>query len=232
MKQFSHVISLGYNCGPAYQIRLHTRIAESHFFDWLYTSAQAATFLIRTGFDGFMERQNLIPTREDTEVLDRGSGIRFNHSFKTAPGAKTVSASAIDADYANECSKFQHLQDKFLAALSSPEPILFIRYNPYPEKPDKEEEIAALADAIASRVANPDFELYWLLNNQTEAPTPPRANVKVIDLHENRARSTSFSGRDFIGTDDLAWAQTLSTVVVSKQGKRLLAGGEPVLIFR
>lgn len=155
---YKNIVSVGYNCGAAYQIKLHTRNAENHFFDWLYTSCRSASVLIENDFSGFMLKDNLEIVRDSREVFDHGSGIRFNHSFKTNG---LVDPEKLNADYHRERSKFIHLAEKFRAILSSSESVAYIRYNPIPDMLDRQADLERLVRAI-KRTASGPFTVFWL----------------------------------------------------------------------
>lgn len=224
---FRHIISLGYNCAPAYQIRLHKRLDESHFFDWLYTSAVAATQLISRDFKDFMQKGDLQVTRNETEVLDSGSGIRFNHSFKE--GGRTSQA-LIDRDHEQESAKFSFLAERFRTACKSGDPIAFIRYNPPNARLDGAHHLVAMEAALHKYVANPDFKLMWITSGDSAAaPQPISSRTTRYHIVEDPSRSTSHRGGSFTNSDDIAWGELLALVDFDPQGRKLLADGAPVL---
>jgi hypothetical protein len=208
--KLKYILSLGYNCGAAYQIRLHTGIEEAGFFDWLYTSIEAATSLIETNFTDFLSPERVSIVRDGTEVLVRPSGIRLNHSFK--PDGKNVDAEVMTRDFAREQRKFEYLAGKMRGIFDTGEPIGFVRYNPYLGHYDSWEKVLSLEKAIQQRLRHRRYTLYWVKNTGQTRIETSGGNITLVDIGEQPARSTSFRGRDFIGTDDVAWRQFIDSL--------------------
>lgn len=225
---YTELISLGYNCGAAYQIRLHKRVNEAHVFDWLYTSIEAATGLIAGNFEGFMHRDRLEITRNGAELFDHNSGIRFNHSFKV--GGKVL-PELIERDFDTERAKFDFLVDRFRNKVVAAEGrSAFIRYNPYLGKADDRRKIDALVAALDARMANPDFMLYWVVASEVGGPMEQIGErITLCPIAENPSRSTSFHGSSFTHTDDIAWGALLAQIPLDTTGKKMLESDAPVL---
>lgn len=216
-----YLFSVGYNCGAAYQIRLHTGISEAYFFDWLYTSPAACRYLMETDFADFMSYDRLEIVRNGTEVWVNPSGIRLNHSFK--PEGKRVSAQAMRSEFEDEKAKFEHLGSKMRAAFDSGLKIGFVRYNPFRDRPDSSSQIGEMAGAIRNRLRHDRFVILWIRNSGATAKSVISPFVTAYDIDERPERSTSNKGRSFINTDDFAWGEVFSTLdldLVSRTGAR------------
>lgn len=209
--KFRYLCSLGYNCGAAYQIRLHTGVEEALFFDWLYTSVDAATYLIKTDFRDFLDRSKVDVVRGGAEVLVRPSGIRLNHSFKPS-GSHLVDGETMRTGFAAEKEKFDYLASKMRNMFDSGNAIGFVRYNPYPDHPDGAEKIMLLDAVISERLGTKNFNLFWVKNADTASAEVLSQTVVSISFPEDKTRSTSYRGADFIGTDDVAWRSFFSTL--------------------
>ena len=213
--KLKYIISVGYNCGAAYQLRLHTGIEEAEFFDWLYTSIEGAVNLIETNFVDFLHPERVEIVREGTQVLVRPSGIRLNHSFK--PDGENVDAKVMRRDFAKEQSKFEYLASKMRRIFNSGEPIGFIRYNPYRDRYDNIPGLLRLSKAIRNRLGHSQFLIYWVKNTGQTQTIRIDDNVIVVELDEQPTRSTSLGGGDFIGTDDVAWREFIASLKLDLQ---------------
>lgn len=209
--KFKHVLSIGYNCGAAYQIKLHTRNAEAHFFDWLFTSTAAANNLIENDFSGFMEREHLKIVRDGIETMDMKTGIRFNHSFKHGGNGKVV-PELVDERFEAEKAKFLYMAEKFRGILSDPAPVAFIRYNPLIGQYDSQQDVERLVEALAAKRSAP-FRVFWIKKTEQDVLRRDLSDTLTeICLPEDPSRSKSLNGRSFILTDDIAWGEFFSTI--------------------
>jgi hypothetical protein len=77
--RFQKVLSLGYACDVAHQIRRILNQTEAYPFDWLLTPLDAIEKMIRTEFADFLHEANL--RADEACVFDQSSGIRFLHDF-------------------------------------------------------------------------------------------------------------------------------------------------------
>lgn len=78
------IISLGINCQPAYQMRLHGLRYEAYPFDWIICPFTALITLIENKFEHFLEPKYLILVKNEKEkcILNTFYGIKFVHDFR------------------------------------------------------------------------------------------------------------------------------------------------------
>ena len=227
--KINRVISLGYNCGSAYQIRLHTRIKEAYLFDWLYTSTDSIISVLSNDFKDVFLKQNLKITRNETELTDLNHGLRFNHSFKVD---KKIIKELLESNYETEFAKFQYLCSKMKKVFNSGEKILFIRYNPYPGRRDSKNAILQIEELLCSKVKNKNFAFFWVVNEAQEKIVK-RTNLSnyttLFEIDEIPTRSKSHLNRSFINTDDVAWSKIFESLEIIPGTQKLLLPNEPVI---
>jgi tetratricopeptide (TPR) repeat protein len=82
-----HLISLGFQCDVAFQIRMHGEENVSHFFDWLATPVSGLIKIIKADFDVFCpDDLSLDVAHTPHHVVDRVTGVHFYHQFPLHDG--------------------------------------------------------------------------------------------------------------------------------------------------
>lgn len=78
------IISLGFNCQPAYQLRVHGLRYEAFPFDWIVCPFDALITLLEDDFKHFLDQKYLtfVNTETDKYILNSYYDIRFMHDFK------------------------------------------------------------------------------------------------------------------------------------------------------
>jgi hypothetical protein len=115
--RFEKVLSLGYACDVAHQIRRILKQTESYPFDWLLTPINALQSMIQTDFENFLEEEYLC--QEKNYVLDRQSGIKYLHDFKNLPEWSNDTSAVKD--------KYRRRIDRWLELMTQDMPALFVR---------------------------------------------------------------------------------------------------------
>ncbi len=216
---YRYVISVGYNCGAAYQIRLHTGLREAYFFDWLYSPIDAVAKVVNSNFRDLFLRERIEINREGREVVDLHYGLRLNHSFKVN-GVGLVLPELVERNLRAERDKFNFMAGKFVSALRSDERCAFIRYNPFPHKPDSDASIDKLHSALMKQAGNRYTSLIVVQNSVDVPSTTTDRNLVIMKINEIPARSTSYHGRDFILTDDVAWSEVFASLPINLVGRK------------
>lgn len=73
--------SCGTWCATAHQIRRVTRKTEAYFFDWLVTRCDSYNFLLKDD-KHFLQQRNWKIIDDGIRLLDKYSGLAFQHEFK------------------------------------------------------------------------------------------------------------------------------------------------------
>ena len=81
----NYYFSLGEYCATAHQIRRCTNNNEAFFFDWLVTRGNSFDFMGRSN-DAFLQSMGWELVDGGIRLLDRYSGLLFQHEFKTTAG--------------------------------------------------------------------------------------------------------------------------------------------------
>jgi hypothetical protein len=108
--------SVGEYCATAHQIRRCTRNSEAYFFDWLVTRDNSFDFLCRSN-GAFLQSMGWELVDGGIRLLDRYSGLVFQHEFKTSGGE--VDANLVEGHLNAAREKFLYLKDKFFVALKA-----------------------------------------------------------------------------------------------------------------
>jgi len=206
----NYLVSLGYNCAVAYQIRMHTGIRESMLFDWLFTSISAAIGVMKTDFTNILSLDRMHVVNQDRQVYVEPCGIRLVHSFK--PNGVTIDKDVMVRDFPKEKEKFNYMGGKMRSLLASEAMIGFVYYSPYEERIDPPLMIQHLETCLSERVGRHRFVLFWIRRARDQGVVRLSPNTIAVDLPEDASRSRSFKGGAFIGTDDVAWGRLISNL--------------------
>lgn len=119
--------SAGEFCSTAHQIRRYTQNHEAYFFDWLITQDTSFDFLGRPN-DEFLRPMNWEIIDNGIRLLDRYSGLAFQHEFKTIAGQPgVIDTNLIEEHLATAHQKFSHLKEKLITALKNTQRGVIIR---------------------------------------------------------------------------------------------------------
>jgi hypothetical protein len=129
---YTHVVSLGDNCEPAYQIQRHFRIDESYLFDrWVTSLDGLASYLAAPSADIY-QPSHLVPCLEDGELIGFSNprhGLNFYHEFPKDMYLhhKGVVIPGWEASVPNATERTFHLIEKFNALNNATNALLFVR---------------------------------------------------------------------------------------------------------
>ena len=127
-KRFSQTVILGFNCEPAFRFYRRWGFLDSSLFAWsntksLETLTSAIRNLPKLGSETFSFHEASRMWRCDV------SGIFFHGRMKPVPGAPAPTATEIEADREELCSRLAHLKEKFIRYATNNDSTLFI-YKP------------------------------------------------------------------------------------------------------
>jgi len=114
--RYRHVISLGYFCSTALELKRYGLRDHSYPFDWNISPIRSALAMVESGFDGFLQLDRLSP--EAGYVRDTGTDILVYNEFDPAR--------SIGEQYEAVREKYERRIARFRRAIS--EPTLFVRY--------------------------------------------------------------------------------------------------------
>jgi hypothetical protein len=133
--------SLGEYCGTAFNIRRHTLQNEAYFFDWLVTRNSALEFITKENEDFFMPGNWSLrgePGNEDIRVMDKHSGLLFQHEFPILESGR-IDRALVDVHLAKAKDKFVYLKNKTVVAIRQSRRCVLIR---------SENNVVTLDDAL------------------------------------------------------------------------------------
>ena len=118
-KIYKNVISLGYWCGPALELRRIEFRSASFPFDWLIVDFQEVIRLIESGFQDFLVSANMAQYENNPYYyIDTSHGTKFYHDFDAYK--------SFDAQFKEIGEKYTRRINRFYKEIKSP--TLFIRY--------------------------------------------------------------------------------------------------------
>ena len=153
------VVSLGKNCQPAYQIRRYTGVQRAQVFDWCMTPDSALTQVIRHGFSGWFDPDQLIP-HSDGAYKHRESGVVFLHEFNSFPD--------FASGYAASAPRIEQLIFRWLDLVTSDKNVLFVRI--HAEEPHVPSTAADLVRSLVE-TSSLGFDLLYLVSPEIFDPT-------------------------------------------------------------
>ncbi len=117
--KFDNVISLGYWCGPALELRRIHRRAASYPFDWLITDFPEVLRLMDTNFDDFCSYDNLAQYADNPGYYcDVKHNVHYYHDFDRY--------TALEAQIHGVQEKYKRRIERLYR--DTQKPTLFIRY--------------------------------------------------------------------------------------------------------
>lgn len=118
-KKYKNVISLGYWCGPALELRRTGFRSASFPFDWLIVDFREVIRLIESGFQDFFVCDNMAQYESNPYYyIDTIHGTEFYHDFDAYK--------SFDAQFNEISEKYNRRIKRFYKEIESP--TLFIRY--------------------------------------------------------------------------------------------------------
>lgn len=119
--------SCGVWCATAYQIRRVTANEEAYFFDWLISKGQSYDFLLKDNAD-FLKYDGWQLIDDDFRLLDKYSGLAFQHEFKAINGR--ILTEQVPQQLKKTSEKFIYLKEKLVDALNNSVRPVVVRANP------------------------------------------------------------------------------------------------------
>ncbi|QXE03589.1 DUF1796 family putative cysteine peptidase [Terribacillus sp. DMT04] len=181
-KTYDHVISLGYWCDGASQLRNKNLRREAFPFDWMLTpSLGSISSLIRTDFKDYMTMENLIAIGQsnilvDMDVIDEKNitQVVYDKKYHIASVHDIPLASEEEWPYLYKeyILKVQRRVDRFTRVLSSNDTILFIRVS------GNTGEVARLIQALDDKSKGPYTLL--IINPTDEVETIFEENIPEL----------------------------------------------------
>lgn len=202
------LLSLGYDCKVAWQIRRHSGQGEAFFFDWLMTPIDALPVMLGRDEELLRDgRWELI--KDDCCLRDLDTGLMFMHEFPAVPVEGGEQSHRILPEQVPDHlpvarAKFAYLRRKTLEFIRRSEDLLLVRAD----------EVATLDEAMEN--ANKMRRLFLPINPtlkfavaSTLIPTSGSAGDTLIFKTE--------AGEDWRGGHD-SWSRLFDTA------SRLFAG--------
>lgn len=153
---FGHVVSVGGDCQPAYQIRRITGRHEAHVFDWLLVRAEGVAQLIDSGFEGWLQTPALsLEAQPYAHVRDAAYNVHFLHDFPLAPG--------FEAEAGRVRAKYEVLVHRWRMLLASEAAVLFVW-----KGDEGREAVAPIAEALRRARGRRPFRLLALRSDLEE----------------------------------------------------------------
>lgn len=200
---FDRLISLGLDCEPIVQLRRLTGRAEPQVLDWHKLYQPGLLRLLRTDFEGYFERANLVLADDRSYVLDTSNGLEFHHMFTVDLDGK-IAPQRLDREYPRVASRQTYLLRCWRERVASSQSVLYVRRDPY--------DLFTLADLVdlrdALRESYPGhrFALLWVRDPQARGAGQLGEDIHLIDdgiyvaeMPVVQPRSEHWQG------DDAAW---------------------------
>ena len=168
MKNYSHVISLGFFCSTALELEKIGLRDSSYPFDWLITDFKGVLECIESDFDGFLQYENLSQYRRIPEhYFDKKYQFHFYHDFSAYK--------SLDEQITFVQEKYHRRIQKFVRNIT--QPTLFIRYvSNQKELNFIEKDYKQIIDILKSK--NENNELLLIANDQIKSKTLKIFNVE------------------------------------------------------
>lgn len=122
------LLSLGYSCQVAYQIRRYTKKDDAFFYDWLISEHDSYKSLFVSDELIFCRNNWEITDLDGIRVLDKQTGLKYQHEFETIPGTSIVDPNKVDAHLNSARSKSLHLKAKTIKAIADSKSVYMVRY--------------------------------------------------------------------------------------------------------
>jgi len=183
-------ISLGSYCEVAYQIRKHTGVNHSHYFDWLVTPFNGLIYTLMSDFNCF-NKQNLILSNCKAHVIDTETNIRYNHAFDT-DGAGHIPPD-FKKQYAEIKDKFNFLKQRFIDTIKDKNNQIY-----FARRQINSVEAKLLIDFFQEKYPKNNFQFIFINNCEFKLPI---YQDKIISL-------TIPTDNDSLGDSEI-WADLL-----------------------
>ena len=148
-----HLISLGWRCDTAFQLRMHGQENVAHFFDWLDTPLEGLLHILENDFDVFHPEGLVLLTSHTPHcVRDLPTGVLFHHQFPHYRGN-------VQPDFLLHhqvfIQKFRYLAARFRSYLSE-RPVTLVRQN------ISQQEALRLEDVVIKQFPKADVKFLYL----------------------------------------------------------------------
>ncbi|MEB3356529.1 MAG: DUF1796 family putative cysteine peptidase [Synechococcales bacterium] len=158
---FDTYISLGNNCEAGLQFR-RIGYEESSFFRFTFAPFESVIELIKNGFEGVFQKENLVPSA-DKMVTDSRYSISFHSQLisEMQVNGKRVFVESLDFDsiYRKEYEKIQYFIEKWNKVVSSDKTVLYFIKG---ERNTGRERAQLLLDTMASKYPGHQFSIIYL----------------------------------------------------------------------
>lgn len=189
--KYYKIISLGRACDIAHQIRRHFGQTEAYPFDWLITPFQGLIKTIDSDFGGFLSIDQLII--KDNYVYGRDSDIIYYHDFEG------VDASNLEKLLPEVREKYARRVDRWQKAISTGEPILFIRGY-------QNMSYGIIDESDAKSVYQSLLKTYPGVNAHILAQNTPEAKIEALRGEKIQIVNIAMPPSGWSG-DDVAWSE-------------------------
>jgi tetratricopeptide (TPR) repeat protein len=158
-----HLISLGFRCDVAFQLRMHGQENVAHFFDWLATPIEGVIAIIKNDFNVFYPDHLVLNTGHKPHcVEDVITKTLFHHQFPFYAGH--MQPDFLMA-YEPFIKKFNYLAERFRTFLRT-KPVTLVRQNINYQQALKLEEV------ILERFPDADVKFLYIVGGGDEFITP------------------------------------------------------------
>jgi hypothetical protein len=195
--RYERIISLGRHCQTAYQIRRFTGDETAFYFDWVGTPHRGLIQVLGKEFKGSFQRENLLLTEDDTNVVDQSNGLRYRHSFSKIPGQKRIDPNSIAQEFDEEQRKYDFLICRWRSTINT-QSVIFVRQ----DTPSVDEAIE-LYNVLARQTGSNRIGLLFVI--------PPKHELFVEhpSIYVERGGMLPSSQADWKGID-WVWEEILS----------------------
>jgi hypothetical protein len=169
----------------------------SLYFDWLITPVDALIHAIEHDFANMFERADLVPDVKG--VRHERHGIGYRHHF--TDGA--VTGAMIDAGYAQQRAKLDHLAVQTRKVLHSASPVTYVRLN------GTDDELARVVSAIER--TQKDFRLVAVRYTDGPSGDVHHLGPHLFTCTINDASSGKVTDDDWQGNDE-EWAKVFDAI--------------------
>ena len=157
------LISLGWRCDTAFELRMHGRENVAHFFDWLATPFSGLLRILEADFDVFHPENLILRTDLDPHcVEDVPTGVLFHHQFPLYRGHVQPDFLVHYPDFS---SKFRHLAARFRQYMAD-RPVTLVRQE------ITRDQALRLEDVVAAAFPAADVRFLYLNPDPQEFITP------------------------------------------------------------
>ncbi len=184
MKKYTNVISLGYFCSVALEIKRLNMRNGSYPFDWILTDSMKNVIdLIENSFENFLEFEHLAQYRSDHGLYKNMlTGISFYHDFSEFKSAR-LQYEAVKDKYDRRIKRFYTVIEQ---------PTLFIRYISSQEDMDYVISNYNYIEEVLKRFHNNNHIIYVANNNLQSDLSSNQAEIYYVAKDDNDSVARKF----------------------------------------